>query len=192
MLEIRTVRHVYVNVKNGIPGIEQSQHRMHLGRIRLHVIAIEIEVLRGGAPPHLLWPGLVGAIPMTEALVSVNVEDRYEHQDEVLQSTLIYQELPQSEQPGVFAIDFAGVDASLHQHHRQAAPPRLFGIQCAGSRSDQREHGPAFRSTAEFHAFDEVRPRPRVGPAESLYFVIVPGAKKFRLLGDRLECRLRR
>ncbi len=49
VLHVRTVGDVIVDVKVGIPGIENVQPGAHLGGVRLNVIAIQIDALRGVA-----------------------------------------------------------------------------------------------------------------------------------------------
>src|SRR6516225_9416567 len=52
-LEVRTVRNVEVSAHERIPGADQPEQGAHLGRVRLGVIAVEIEIVRGGAPASL-------------------------------------------------------------------------------------------------------------------------------------------
>ena len=60
VLEFGAVGHVQVDVQNRIPGAQQAQHRLHLGRIRLHVVAIEIEVRAVARQPISSGPTWLG------------------------------------------------------------------------------------------------------------------------------------
>ena len=60
-----------------IPLLEQPQHGLHFRGVRFHVVAIEVQILRGGAPAGFLGPILIGAIPTTRALMAVRIEGRH-------------------------------------------------------------------------------------------------------------------
>src|SRR3546814_3017427 len=80
LAELGAVGHVQVDVEDRVPGVDQRQHRLHFRRVGLQVVAVEVVVLRGGAPAHFLGAALVGAVPAPEALVAVDVEHRHEQQ----------------------------------------------------------------------------------------------------------------
>jgi hypothetical protein len=79
-------------------------------------------------------------------------------------SDLALQQVADEPEPGVLAIDLAGMDAALHQHHRQAARLRRLGIQRAAGGHRHRLHRPALRGGAE----GETAHRLRVGLLECI------------------------
>ena len=114
VLELRAVGGVQVYGGDGVPLRHQPQHGLHLGRIGLQVVAVEVEVLRRGAPAHLLRAALVGTVPGAKALVAVHVEHRHEHQHLALERARrggSFQHLAEREEAGILAVDLAGVDA---------------------------------------------------------------------------------
>ena len=64
----------------GSQALTSASSAQHLWRFDLGVVAVEVQVLRRHAPPHLHRTALVGPIPRTEPLMSVDVEDRHEQQ----------------------------------------------------------------------------------------------------------------
>ena len=139
VFELRAVGGVQVHGHQRVPALHQLQHRLHLGRVGLQVVAVEVVVLRGGAPAHFLRAALVGTVPGAEPLVAVHVEDRYEHPDQLVQCTVgrpALQYLAQREEAGILSVDLTGVDAALDQHHRQTAPLRLLRCQGAAGGGD--------------------------------------------------------
>ena len=110
MLELRAVGDVQVDVRERVPGVHEPQHRLHLGRIRLRVVAIQVEVLRSRAPSHLLGSALVGPVPAPESFVAVDVEDRDKHQHLPVQRAFrgaVLQRFAQGEEARVLAVDFS-------------------------------------------------------------------------------------
>jgi hypothetical protein len=76
-----------------------------------------------GANPFLPVT-LIRAVPSAEPLVAINIEHRHEDEHELFQRAvgrLVFQCLANRQKAGVFAVDFAGMNASLHQQHRQSA-----------------------------------------------------------------------
>ncbi len=190
VLKLSSVGDVQIHVEHRIPLAEQSQHGLHLGGIRFGVVAVEVVVLGGGAPAHLFGTGLIRAVPPAEALVAVHVEYRDEHQDEGLERArrgLVVQELAYREEAGVLAIDLAGVDAALHQQHREAALAGLRRRQHSRAGNDQRKQRPALGRTAKLHTTHGVLPVVLVSRAQPLDFVVAAGPLKLRSLGYCLQ-----
>ena len=180
MFELRAVGDVQIDGGDRVPRIFQRKHRLHFGGVGLGVIAIEVVVLCGGAPTHFDWAVLIGPVPRAETLVAIDVEHRDEHQHEFIQRAprgLAFKHLPKREKTRILAVDLAGVDPALHQHHRNAR--RACGVcaQCAAVAGDQRFHWSAFRRSAEVDAADPVRIAPREGVAQGDYFVVATGTR---------------
>ena len=185
--EFRAVGDVQVHFHRRIPGVDEPQHRLHFRAVGLHVIAIEVVALRGGAEAHFLGPALVGAVPCAEILVAVDVEHGHEQQHDLAEGAfrrLAVEHLPQGEEAGVLAVDLAGVDAALHQQHRQAVRLRRVRGQCAAARDHQQLHRPAFGRGAEGFAAHRIRVAPLERLAQRGHFVVAAGALEARAFGD--------
>ncbi len=130
VLELRPVRHVQVDRGERIPRVDHPQHRLHLGRVGLHVVAVEVEVLRCRAPAHLLGPALVGTVPAAEALVAVHIEHGHEDEHGLVERALggaALQHFAQRHEARVLAVDLARMDAALDEDHGEPAPAHLIG-----------------------------------------------------------------
>jgi hypothetical protein len=131
VLEHGAVGHVQVDIGQRVPGVHQRQHGLHLRRIGFHVIAVQVEILGGGAPAHFDRAALVRAVPFGEALVAVDVEHRDEQQHLLVEDArgqLLFQHLAQRQEAGVLAVDLAGVDAALDQRDRHFALAAAWGV----------------------------------------------------------------
>ncbi len=151
---------------------------MHLGRVGLGVVPIEVEVLRGRAPAHLLGSVLVRTIPAAEALVSIHVEHRHEDQNERLErigSRRAFKELSDRQKSGILAVYLTRVDSALHQQHRQVALARSGGGQRPGSGNGERKHRPSLRCTTELQAANSVLPPVGVSGTQTLDLIIATG-----------------
>ncbi len=193
VFELRAVGDVQVHVQQRIPLFDQAQHRLHLRRVGLDVVAVEVEVLRGGAPAHLLRAALIGPVPGAEALVAIDVEHRHEQPHLLVQRAargLAVEQLAQRQEAGVLAVDLAGVDAALDQHHRQLARLRGGRLQRAGGGHRQRLHRPAFGRGAEGEAAHCLRIalRERVAQCDGLR--IAAGTRVTAAFGLRGQARL--
>ena len=74
--------------RSGIQRVEQTQHRAGLGRVGLEPIAVEVVILRRGAPTHLGGAVLVDAVIGGEPLVAVHAVDRYKDEDRVVEQAV--------------------------------------------------------------------------------------------------------
>ena len=192
VLELGAVGGVQVDGSQRVPFPDQAQHRLHFRRVGLHVIAVEVVVLRGGAPAGLFRAALVGPVPAPEALEAVDVEHRHEQPYQLVQRAgrgLAFEHLAQGQETGVLAVDLAGVDAALDQHHRQAAALRLCWIERAGGGDHQQLHWPAFRRGAEAARLDLVRIARLEGGGQAGHLLVAAGALEARMLGFRDQCR---
>ena len=190
--ELGAVGSVQVGHQDRVPPAQQALHRPHLRRVELHVVAVEVVVLRGRAPPHLLRAALVGPVPGAEALVAVRVEHRHEQQHDLVQRALgrrSVEHLAQGEEAGVLALDLAGMDAALHQDHRQVACLCGRRVECAAARGHKDQLRPPFRRGAESLAVHRVRICGGKGRAQPLDLVVAAGADEAGLLGQRLQLR---
>ena len=190
VLELRAVGDVQVGVDDRIPLVQQAQHRLHLGGVGLHVVAIEVQVLAGDAPADLLGADLVGTIGPAHPLVPVDVEHRHEHQRDASEDAgrdASFEQLAKRQEAGVLAVDLAGVDAALREHHGPALGlGRRRGQRPVRGRH-QHQHGAAFRRPAELDAAHLLRPGCREGRAQPLDFVVAAGAHVVGLLRDGAE-----
>ena len=119
VLELRSVGDVQIHGQQRIPLIHEGEHRLHFRRVGLHVIAVQVVVLRGGAPAHFHGAALVGTVPCAEAFMAIHVEHRHEHPDQFVQGpfcSLAFQYFTQCQEACILAIDFTGMDAALDQH----------------------------------------------------------------------------
>ena len=122
--------------------------------------------------------------------MAVDVEYRYKDPHELVQRFLrgaAIEYLAQSQKPGILAIDLAGMDTALHQHHRQFAREGCIGTEGATARDDQGLHRPSFRGLAEFGAAHGIGILRGKCGAQADHFVIVAGALEAGLFGDGCE-----
>ncbi len=157
VFELGAVGDVQVDIDQRIPGADHGQHGLHFRRVGLGVVAVQVEILGGRAPAHFDRAALVRAVPFLEALVAVDIEYGNENQDLLFQRagrSLVVEDLAQRQKARVLAVNFAGMDAALHQHHRQAALPGRLRREGAAARDHQRLHRPPLRRAPELDAFD--------------------------------------
>jgi hypothetical protein len=186
VLELGAIGHVQVDVGQRIPRVHQRQHGLHFRRVGLDVVAIEVEVLCRGAPSHFDRAALVGAVVGREALMAVDVEDGDEDQHLLVERAFggaAFEHLAQRKEAGILAVDLAGVDAALDQHHRQAALPGRLRRQRTGTVDHQRLHRPAFRGGAEVDAPDLLRISALERRAQLDDFVVAAGVQEARTFG---------
>ena len=190
VLELRAVGDVQVDDGQRVPFVHQPQHRLHLGRVGLRVVAVQVVVLRRGAPAHLLRAALVRPVPRAEPLVPVDVEHGHEQQHllaERARQHAPFEQLAQDEEAGILAVDLARMDAALHQQHRQVFLACRARIERAAGRGDEREHRPPFRRAAELDAAHRLRMRALEGAAQRDDLVVATGDLEARSLGDRAQ-----
>lgn len=148
MLELGAVGHVQIDQQDRVPLCQKPQHGLHLGRVGLRVVAVQIEILRRCPPSHFLGSNLVGTIPAAEPLVAVDIEDGDEQQRRALERTrsgFPFEHLSKREEAGIFAVDLASVNATLHEH--DGAIPIAGGsrVEHAVGRRDQCQQRSVFR-----------------------------------------------
>ena len=165
VLVVGAVGRMHIDEEVRRPGIEHPQPRLHLGRVGLEEIPVEVQVLRRDAPPHLARSVLVDAAVGREALVSVHVEDRHEQQRDVREPAVgqlgVRREIPQQQHARVLAAAFAGVDAGFdQQHHVAGSIAQLRGGISTSPVGDHQGQRAALRAAPELGQRDEVR---RVG-----------------------------
>ena len=78
VLNICAIGNVTIDEKIGKPGIEHVEPCFSFWCVRFEVVSIEIEILRGHPPAHLLGAILIRPVVGTEALVAIDVEDGHE------------------------------------------------------------------------------------------------------------------
>ena len=178
-----------VQVQRGqrVPSVHQRQHRAHFRGVGLHVVAVEVEPLGGDAKTHFRRAPLVGAVPGLEVFVAIDVEHRHEQEHLLVQQALArpaLQQVAQQPEAGVLAVDLAGVDAALRQHHRDVPGLGIFGGQCTAGGHRQCLHRPALRAGAEIEAAHHLREGLLVGLAQRDHFVIAAGLLVARAFGQ--------
>lgn len=181
VFELGAIGDMQVHIHQRIPLLHQPQHRLHFRCVGLEVVAIEIEVLRGGAPAHLFGATLIGAVPGAEALVAVDVEHRHKYPHQFVEHALAglaVQQLAQRQKARILAVDLAGMDAALHQHHRQLALRGTGRIQRAACGNDQRLHRPAFRVVPNSMQRNRLRIALREGIAQRDDFIVASGLRR--------------
>ena len=174
VLVVGAVGGVAVDQEIRIPLVDQGQQCTHLRRVGLDVVAIQVQALAGGAPTHLDRPVLVDAIEHRATLVAIEIEDRHEHQRDVIepaQDALVLRgDFRQQDQARVLALDFAGVDAGLHEHdfaagfrltHDDDLERATFGRGAEGLHADA--------ITRRIESVDECKGRGRIGRAQQLF-----------------------
>ena len=194
--QLGPVRHVQVGIQDGIPRLQQRHHGAHLRRLDLHVVTVEVQVLRGHAPTHFFRAALVGPVPGLEPLVAIDVEYGHEQHRGAREGTAAdttFEHFAQRDEARILAVDLARMDAALEQHDRSLARTHGLGVERAIGRRRQREQRPVFRCTAEFEAAHLRRPARGVSRAQPLDLVISAGAREAGLLGHAVHfCRNRR
>jgi hypothetical protein len=77
--------YVAIDQKIGVPPVPERKPRARLGRVGLHVVAVQIEARRGGAEAGILGALLVDAVVGCHVLVSVDVIDGNEEQRHIIE-----------------------------------------------------------------------------------------------------------
>ncbi len=95
---------------------------LHLRRVGLHVVAVEVQVLRGDAPAHLprgpFWLGrLLGPKRSWPSTLKTGTKTSVTFAS-APGRRLALEQVAQQPEAGVLAVDFAGVNAALEHHHR--------------------------------------------------------------------------
>ena len=80
VLVVGVVGDVQVVVEVHRPAVQGAHELAHLGRVELRVVAVQVQVARGGAPARLRRSALVDPREGGEALVAVHVEDGHEQE----------------------------------------------------------------------------------------------------------------
>ena len=109
---------------------QQARQRSRFGRLELHVIAIEIEILRVRPTPDAADRAVLQrTLAESDALVAVGVVDRRDEQHERVEpgGMLPVDDLAQQDLQRFLALDFAGVDVALHVDAGQTA--RAHGLR---------------------------------------------------------------
>ena len=159
----------------------RREHRLHFRRVSLHVIAIQVQVLRRRAPTRLLGAVLIRAIPAAEPLMAVHIERRNKQDGNSLESPGRHraaQDVPQGHESRVLAVALARMNPTLKHEHRY-----FVGI---GLRDQQCEHGSPFGRAPELDPPNGVGPFTSERFAKALHLVGAAGLPEARLLCDRL------
>ena len=163
VLVVGAVGGVHVDQEVRQPVLPQLQPCAHLRRIGFHVVAVEVEVLRLAAEAHAVRAVLVDAVVRRGILVAVHAEHRdvdQHHMVEQVRDLAGDRDIAQQHQPGVLALDLAGVDAGLQQHHGFVRGARGGRIEGAIATGDRHRHRPAFGRAAESVEMDHARRGP--------------------------------
>src|SRR5262249_54301181 len=106
-LEFRTVGDVQIGTHERVPAADESEERAHLGRVRLRVVAIQVEILRSRAPAGFLRTVLVRPVPAAEAFVPVDVEGWHEEYRDTVQgagSSTVLEQLAQRDEARILPV----------------------------------------------------------------------------------------
>jgi hypothetical protein len=174
VLELGAVGGVEVDEQRRMVGVERAEQRGHLGGLGLDVVAIDVEPRVVGAKPHLHRAALVGPVVRAEPLVAVWVDHRDEHDVDGVERSgrdLAVEQIAQEPEPGVLALDLAGVDSGLEVDRRMIAAADV-----------EREHRPALAGPADLIAAHVVV-GPREVAAQLDRFVVAAGPRVLRGLG---------
>src|SRR5881409_1919506 len=111
--------------------IPVPQKRARLGRLGLHVVAIQVSVSGVCAPTYLLRTVLVDAVVCAEILVAVGVVDGHDDQYSTLKKRSLRlrdQHVAQQRQRSILAVHLARVDGVLYVDYWAIRPvngPRI-------------------------------------------------------------------
>ena len=116
--------------RSGPQRLMHGHQRARLRRVELAEVAVQVQVPRRRAPARFGRAALVDARERGEPLVAVHVEDRDEQPVGAVEqraARAAHGEVAQQHQPGVLAVDLAGVDAGVGEQRRPPvgarAPP---------------------------------------------------------------------
>ena len=133
VLMIQPFADMQVDVQRGVQPVQQRHHRAGFRRLEVEIVAIEVDAARGAVPARPLRATQGRAHQRAALLVAIHIEDRHEHEIHLVQQRALaaLRDVAQQHQAGVLAIDLAGVDAGLRQHHGFA------GCSLAGAHQQQ-------------------------------------------------------
>jgi hypothetical protein len=114
---IAAVGSVEIDEEIGLPLREESQRPASLGRLELHIVAVEVETLAVGVAAHDGGTILSRAVllPGGKVIVAVGIVDRDHQQDDAVEqgTEVTEREVTQQHLRRFFSFDFAGVDVAL-------------------------------------------------------------------------------
>ena len=190
-LEVRAVGDMQVRAHQRIPRVDEAQHGPHFRRVRLHVVAIEVDILRRRPPAGLNRATLIGAIPAPDALVTVRVECGDEEHRNPLQQPIrrgISKQFAQRSEPGIFAVAFTRVDAALDHEQRNRLGAQIPRRERAGSRDQQATHDASFRRAAVLERAHRFGPRTCKFGAQALDLLETSSFFVIGQFRDRHQC----
>ena len=158
VLHVGTVGDVVVDQEIGVPGIENVQPCAHFRSVGLDVIAVQVEALGGVAQAGIARAILLRAMVGAEIFVAVDVENRDDHEDGLIQpggQLLRDGHIANQHEDGVLTLDFAGVNAALDHDDGLIGFGRGFGREGAILGNHQRDHGAPFGGGADVERLDE-------------------------------------
>ena len=147
---VAAIRRVEVDEDIGVPPVEHGERRARFGRIRLDVVAIQVESLRVRSLAHQLGPVLRTTLPLlrADALVAVRVVDRDGDQHDGIENGRLCGEceIPQQRLERFLSLDFPRVDVALH------VDDRLAGLSRLGRRAHERSRRDHVRDISSLDA----------------------------------------
>ncbi len=137
-----SVGRVQVHDHVGVPPVvDVGEHGPHLGRLRLHAVAVEVEPLPIGALADGVGTVLAASVAVlrSESVVAVAVVDRGRDQHDLLKDAALglARHIAQHHQHDFLAFNLACVDVGLNVDDGLAGAARLFG--CV-NRRDAGDH----------------------------------------------------
>jgi hypothetical protein len=155
----RSVRRVAVDREVRLPHATHARlEELHLARVLAQVVAVEVDARCVHACADLGRPELACAVRDVEhavlridAIVPVRIEQGNEHDDEILEQSIVLPVEPVAQQhlARFLALDLPGVDPVDHEHDRTPRSARIFRRHHVALRRDcERELAP-FRRASE-------------------------------------------
>ncbi len=148
---------VEVHEHIGVPRVDDGERCDRLRRLRLDVVAIEIEALRVGTLAHQRRAVLLAAVLLLrrELLVAVGVVDRKHEDVERVGDTRARRERQIADEclRGFLSLHFTGVDVGLDEHDRPpiAPAPRLISAIAPAIDAHERDVAPLGRPADHGH-----------------------------------------
>jgi len=131
VLEIGTVRHVYIDEKFRHPTVIELQPSTHFGCIGLQEVTIEVDELGGVSGAQFFGSVLVDAVGGPEIFVSVHIEHGNEEEAHIVQDVdvlLFHHHVAEENHAGILPVGFTRMDARFNQDNHTSLLTDLHGV----------------------------------------------------------------
>ena len=117
ILHVEAVADVAIDVEDRIEAPQQRDDGARFGGVRLGIIAVQIDVAGVALIALLIRAAQRGEVPRAGPFVAIDIEDRHEDEVHPIEQVGLspHRYVPEQHQPGILAVDLAGVDARLHE-----------------------------------------------------------------------------